>query len=270
MRWHDPYDTVEMVQDVGDVLVDMTRVILAAALETGRSERTMRVPTQPVRRALLVSSHTETVTIGPSMFRDLGMALAWEGFDVDLVPYGQALSPADLENAGVVILLPTLDYPGRHDEAWSEKELAALESYLEAGGFLVVTNSGYNHVMVRRLEDSNEDARDLNDLLEPMGIRLMFGSTGEDIVRAAAKHPLMDGAGYLAQYGGNGVPIRMKSGLVLARSDGNTVIGLLDYGNLGGQVLALADLGILQADGGAKNLKFIQNLAHYARLRGQP
>jgi hypothetical protein len=267
MHWHDPYDTVALAREVGDVLVDMTKTALAAALETGRSEQTLRVPPLPERRALLVSSHTETVTIGTSMFRDLGMALAWEGFDVDLIPYGQALSQADLENVGVIILLPTLDYPGRHNETWSEAELALLENYVSTGGFLVVTNSGYNYVMLRRLEDYNEDARDLNALLEPMGIRFTYGDTGEEIVRAVAKHPLMVDAGYLIQYGGNGVPIRMNSGLVLARAGGIAMIGLLDYGNLGGQVLAVADPGLLQANDNARNLNFIQNLAHFARWR---
>ncbi len=267
MRWHDPYDTVEVAREAGEVLVDMTKISLAAALETGRSDQNLRVSPQPERRAVLVSSHTETVTIATSMFRDLGMALAWEGFDVDLIPYGRAVSQADLEDAEAVIVLPTLDYPGRHDETWSEAELAVLEGYVRAGGFLVVTNSGFNYVMMRQLEDSNEDGRDLNPLLEPMGIRFAYGSTGSNIVLAAAKHPLTEKAGYLTQFGENGVPIRMKSGLALARAEGNTAVGLLDYGSLGGQVLAIADIGLLQADDDARNLRFIQNLAHFARLR---
>ena len=267
MHWHDPYDTVALAREVGDILMDMTKIALAAALETGRSEQNFRVSPLPERRALFVASHTETVTIGTSMLRDLGMALAWEGFDVDLIPYGQALSQADLENIAAIFLLPTLDYPGPHDETWSDTELALLENYVAKGGFLVVTNSNYNYIMMRRLEDSNEDARDLNALLEPMGIRFTYGDTGEEVVQAVAEHPLTVEAGYLTQFGGNGVPIRMNSGLVLARSEGNAVIGLVDYGNLGGQVLVVADLGLLQADNKAKNMNFIQNLAHYARWR---
>jgi Peptidase family M28 len=267
MHWHDPYDTVELAREVGDTFVNMTKIALAAALETGRSEQSMRVSPPPERRALFVASHTETLTIGTSMMRDMGMALAWEGFDVDLIPYGQALRQADLENAGAIFLLPTLDYPGAHNETWSAAELALLEDYVAKGGFLVVTNSNYNYVMMRRLEDSNEDARDLNALLEPMGIRFTYGDTGEEVVKAVAEHPLMAGAGYLTQFGGNGVPIRMNSGLVLARAGGMAAIGLLDYGSLGGQVLVIADLGLLQADDHAKNMIFIQNLAHYARWR---
>ena len=32
----------------------------------------------------------------PTSFTDLGMALAMEGFDVDLIPYGQPVTRADL------------------------------------------------------------------------------------------------------------------------------------------------------------------------------
>ena len=46
-----------------------------------------------------------------SSFADFGMALAWEGFDVDTVPYGQAVTAADLEDADLVIALPVHDYP---------------------------------------------------------------------------------------------------------------------------------------------------------------
>lgn len=245
----------------------MTKIALAAALETGRSEQNLRVSPLPEKRALFVASHTETVTMATAMFRDFGMALAWEGFDVDLIPYGQALTQADLDNAGLVVLLPTLDYPGQHNEEWSEAELALLESYVGAGGFLVVANSGYNYVMMRRLDDSNEDARDLNVLLEPMGIRLAYGDTGGEIVKSVVEHVLMVDAGYLIQYADNGVPIRTNSGLVLARAGAVAAIVLLDYGNLGGQVLVISNLGLLQANDNAKNMNFIQNLAHFAYWR---
>jgi hypothetical protein len=267
MHWHDPYDTVKLAREVGDVLVDMTKVALAVALETGRNSETLRVAPQPERGALFLASHTETVTIGTSMLRDLGMALAWEGFDVDLIPYGQALSQADLENVDVIVLLPTMDYPRRHNETWREEELALLENYVRDGGFLVIANSSNNYVMLRRLEDPNEEARDLNTLLEAMGIHLAYGDTGEGIVRAVAEHPLMKEASYLIQYPNNGVPIQMKSGKVLARSEGMAVIGLLDYGSQGGQVLVIADLGLLQVDDSARNLEFIRNIAQYARWR---
>jgi hypothetical protein len=48
--------------------------------------------------------------------------------------------------------------------------------------------------------------------------------------------------------------------------EGAPVAALVDYGDAGGQVLALADLGILSASWGEpNNLPFWQNLAEYAK-----
>jgi hypothetical protein len=45
-------------------------------------------------------------------------------------------------------------------------------------------------------------------------------------------------------------------------------IGLIDYGDQGGQVLVVADVGLLKDNAdGAKNLSFVKNIAHYARSR---
>lgn len=109
------------------------------------------------------------------MLRELGMALAWEGFDVDLIPYGQAITPSDLKNVGIIVLPPTLDYPGKHVEKWSEAEIDLLAAYVAEGGFLVVTNSSCNYSIKRCLDDVNEDKRSLNAFLEPMGVVFTYG-----------------------------------------------------------------------------------------------
>ena len=45
-------------------------------------------------------------------------------------------------------------------------------------------------------------------------------------------------------------------------------MGLIERGDAGGQVLALADAGLLGADSGTRpGLRFLQNLAQYARSR---
>jgi hypothetical protein len=45
-------------------------------------------------------------------------------------------------------------------------------------------------------------------------------------------------------------------------------VALLDHGDAGGQVLVLADVGILGSAGGEpQNLTFWRNLAEYARSR---
>ncbi len=142
MHWHDPYDTVELAEEMGDVLVEMTRIALRAALETGRTQAAYRLAPSPERRALFVASHTESITLPPAMLRDLGMALAWEGFDVDIIPHGQALSEADLKQVDLVVLPPTVDYRLRRVEAWSARELRSLENYVREGGLLAVVEFG--------------------------------------------------------------------------------------------------------------------------------
>ena len=134
-HFHDPYETVDLAREVGEAFVGMTKVMLAAALETGRLQPDLRVTPAENRRALFVASHNESVSLTTAMLRELGMALAWEGFDVDLIPYGQAITPADLENVGIVVLAPTLDYPGNY-ETWSENELCLVGELCGKRGIL--------------------------------------------------------------------------------------------------------------------------------------
>ena len=268
-HFHDPYETVDLAREVGDAFVGMTKVMLAAALETGYSQPDLRVTPAETRQALFVSSHNEAPNITTSMFRDLGMALAWEGFDTDMVPYGQAIIPSDLKDVDVIVLPPTLDYPGKHNEEWSESELALLESYVANGGLLLVTNSTCNYIIKRCADSPNQNIRSLNDFLKPMGVRFMlggFGSDADNTARPVAEHPLTENAGYLTFYEGQGVPFTMINGMELFRAAGRPIIGLVDYGDKGGQVLVIADLGILQADTqGSKNLEFLKNIARYAK-----
>jgi hypothetical protein len=122
--------------------------------------------------------------------------------------------------------------------------------------------------MTRPLDDFNEDVFSLNDFLGTMGIRFQYGTLDGDIALAVAEHPLTADAGYLAVYQSNGVPFGMDSGLDLAQINGRPIIGLVDYGEQGGQVLVIADLGVLKDDGaGARNMNFVKNIASYARSR---
>lgn len=264
-HWHDPYETIDLARTSSATLLQMNQVALAVALETGRTPIDFRITPRPERRALFVATHTESATVAPGMLRELGMALALEGFDVDLLPYGQPLTPEDLENVGLIVLLPTLDYPGPNFEAWSQAEFDLLTDYVAQGGFLIVTNCAYNLASTRQLEDINEDATDFNGLLEPIGIQFFYGNLGGGIVRLTADHPLAADAKYLTSvYEGLQVPMTQQGGLALAPG----VIGLADYGSQGGQVLAIADLGLLRNNAdGAKNMNFVKNIAQYARSR---
>jgi hypothetical protein len=265
-HWHDPYETVEVARAVGPVFVDMTKVLLATALEIGRLQPDLRVAPTQNRRALFVASHTETYTLVTAMLRDLGMAFSWEGLDVDLIPYGEAITLADLKDVGILVLPPTANYPGKPVEKWSEAELAVLEGYVADGGLLVVINSANNFALARPLDMSNNNnARSINALLEPMGIKFIYGGTGSDNnAQALPGHPLTLNASYLTFEGYNAVAFKMNTGLELVRSAGHPIVGLVDYGTKSGQVLIVAELGLLQ-DGsdGAQNMQFLMNLARY-------
>lgn len=264
-HWHDPYETVDVARQASETFMGMAKIALAAALETGRLPGDLRVTPLPQRRALFVASHTEMDTIASGMLRDLGMALAWEGFDVDLIPYAQAIKQADLENVGIVVLLPTVDYPGPNFETWSEAEFALLTEYVKQGGFMVVTNTSYSLAQARHLEDVNEDMTDFNAMLKPMGIEFGYGNLGGGVVRLTVDHPLSVDATYLtAANAGHQVPMTQTGGVELASG----IIGLVDYGDKGGQALVVADIGLLRDNGdGAKNLNFVKNIARYASTR---
>ena len=272
---HDPYETVETAREMGDVLEGMARVALAAVLETSPESAPQRVTPDPDRRALFVASHTEAPMMTPIGLTDLGQTLVLAGFDVDMIPYGQAVTARDLQDADLVFVPPVVDYPSPrgdpsvYDEAWSEAEIQAIEGYVRGGGLLVMANSASRLKFANRMVDDNEDWPGLNALSERFGISYRFGTVYETLFWLEKDaHPLVEGVPYQELLPGNVVPIRLEEGRVLAWADGKIVIGLVDYGDAGGQVLALADLGLLGNDMGTpRGLRFWQNLAQYARTR---
>jgi hypothetical protein len=272
-HYHDPYDTVDLAREVGDVFEGMTRVALAAALDTTGDVSAVRVSPRPDRRVLFVGSHTEATHMSPVAFTELGMAWAMAGYDVDLIPYGQAVTPGDLEDADLVVALPVLDFPTaesgleQYDEAWTQEEVDALEAYTASGGLLVLTNSLHRLKYGTLGLDPNEDWEDANALAERFGITYLEGTMEAEEAWVEGRSPLIEGVVHLDLAPGNGVPFEMDGAVdaeVLALADGEPVMALVNHGL--GQVLVVADLGILGADwGGPDNLPFWQNLARYAR-----
>jgi hypothetical protein len=266
-HWHDVYETVDQVALMSDVLVDMARVALMGAIETGRYSADWRDLSHDKPRALFVASHTAPASMITSL-RELGMALSTAGFDVDALPFGQPVTADALEGAGIVVLLPAYDYPSEPDESWSEAEQAVLTRYVEDGGLLVVTNSEIAHIMTVPLHDFNEDILDINGLLIPLGITFNRTDENPEKAQVAAKHALTAGAETLLTYGDAGVSFFLKQGEVLYTSDGRPMVALVDVGTNGGQVLVVGDLAILIDEGGGEgNLRFLQNIADYARNR---
>jgi hypothetical protein len=252
----------------------MARVALTAALEASPNPTSLRVTPHADRRALFVASHTEATHMSPVGFTELGMALAMEGFDVDLLPYGETVTPAHLEGVDLVVVLPVLDYPSRdghadlYDEAWEQQEVDALEAFVAGGGFLVLTNSARRLKYGNRGLDPNEDWRDANELATRFGVRFVQESFPDGVVQWPTQHPLVAGVELLETGERTGVPFRIAEGIrnqALAQIGEEAVIALVDHGAAGGQVLILADVGFLAAGWSEpRNLAFWQSLARYA------
>ena len=273
-RFHSPYDTMKSVQDQGEVMEQLASMALIAALETPVDNPDLKVTPMPERRALIVATHTEVIHMTPTLLIHLDRALAWEGFDVDVIPYGQSFTSTDLTDVDLVIVLPVTDYPSidgdltQYDEQWSADEVELLVSYVEQGGLLVLTNSATS-LFLGRVSEANEDWEDANALAAPFGIS--FGGEPFQTIRAfvTGSHPITGDLADLVLASQNGLPITMQGGVVLADAQGQVAIGLMDYGESGGQVLALSDLELLDLynprESERDNLEFLRNLARYAR-----
>ena len=111
------------------------------------------------------------------------------------------------------------------------------------------------------------DLTDANALAAPFGLAFEGGILSASEAGLEGQSPLVDGVTALDLVGGNAVPISLAGAegvRVLARAGGEPVAALVDHGR--GEVLVLADVGILGADGGGPdNLPFWRNLARYAR-----
>jgi len=175
------------------------------------------------------------------------------------------LKDLDPNTVPLVVVLPVVDYPSPdgdstlYDETWMENEINALETYVAEGGLLVLTNSAYRLKYGNRLLDPNEDWNDVNPLASRFGVSYQEHTPLGHMAQPESQLELAED---------NGVPFTMTSGQTLARADGTAVVGLVDHGDAGGEVLVLADVGILGAGWTEPaNLAFWQNLARYAQSR---
>ncbi|MBU1878770.1 MAG: hypothetical protein KJ734_07455, partial [Chloroflexi bacterium] len=97
------------------------------------------------------------------------------------------------------------------------------------------------------------------------GVAYQDGHLPDDPARAEGSHALVAGVDRFELIDGNGVPFDLTEGRILARAGEALVAALVDHGQ--GQVLVLADVGLLGAAGDPGNLSFWLNLAEYARSR---
>jgi hypothetical protein len=276
MAFHSPYDTLESVQDQGEVMAQSVSMALIAALDTPQDAPDLRVTPEPERRALILATHTEVLHMTPTLLINLDRALAWEGFDVDVIPYGQSPTSDDLTDADLVWVLPVIDYPSAdgdltlYDEEWRADEIDLLATYVEQGGLLVLTNSA-NRLFFGQVSDANEDWEKINALAAPFGVSYESVPFPITAARVASAHPLTEKLSGLRMIANNGLPISLQAGETLAEVGGQAALGLVDYGGAGGQVLVFSDLGSLDLYDSRHherdNFVFLRNLARYARDR---
>jgi hypothetical protein len=268
---HDPYDTMDLARQVAGQLEDMAHIALTSAMTTGLVPTELRVTPPPRGRAVFVASHTEPVHMTPAyrVLAESCMALAWEGLDVDVVPYGTPVTAADLADARIVVALPVVDYSGSqgdptmYDEAWTADEVAVFEAYAREGGLLAIVNSNYRFSWVGRRE-ANEDALDANALSSRFGVVFSAGTLTADRAKVVGNHSLTSGVPELYIYRNSAVPFS-TSGQVLAKIGTTPALALVKAD--AGEVLVLGDIGILAYSSRLDNHAFWLNLARYAKSR---
>lgn len=266
---HDPYDTVELAREMGKELQQMATVALSAVLDFPAQAQDVTV--QPsTSRALFLGNHTEFVHLSPVDYNEFGMALIQQGFDVDLIPYGQKLASSDLQGTRLVIVLPACNYSdGGSDIGWSQEEIDALDTYVKDGGLLVLTNTATCTDILNRPLKENTDIQAVNRLAQRFGLDYRVGKDAGEIGIVSKQHPLVNGITQLRMVRGSAIPLVTQDGQILAKSSTDQpVMVLVEAGNKGGQVLALADVSMLGSiNFQAENLQFWKNLAKYAAER---
>jgi hypothetical protein len=270
---HDPYDTVDLARLEQDTLADMARIAVIAALKTGEDQPVLRVTPEATRRAVIVGSHSESPGFSPTIYADFSMALLMAGMDVDLIPYGEPVTAETLDNAALVFVLPSNDYPSvegdvnLYDVAWDQAEIDVLESYVAGGGLLVLANSALMRDFVNRPIHANEDWSDMNDLAGRFGVTFKAGRVATDHVMPQADTPVTGGITWLTLFPDSTVPFEITEGHVLASAGNKNLIAQIPHGD--GEVLVFADMGFfasLYAET-PPNLPFWVNLAAYAMGR---
>ena len=131
---------------------------------------------------------------------------------------------------------------------------------------MLLTNSANRLKYFNWVLDQNEDWDDANTLGERFGISFAAAIMADSRAQVQGDHPLMEGVRWLEMIEGNGITFDVSSGETLASASGEPAVVLVQYGE-SGEVLVLADVGMLGAADEPVNLTFWLNLARYARSR---
>jgi hypothetical protein len=264
---HSPYDTLDRAIEQADTFVAMAK---AAVLAASSDVNAFRTHPTPIHRAVFVGTQTEIAHLTTAWHIDMSMAFVNAGYDVDYLPYGEALTADSIQDATVVIALPSADYPSLryqtdtlYDTAWMEADADVLQAYVENGGTLLLTNSAIIPNFVGMIIDFNEDWSDQNILASRFGVTYIEDLLG-GIFTSAGDSPLFEKSRSITAIEKSGIAFEIESGEVLATSEGENAMAEVPFG--AGRVLVIADLQVFMGSLWGEepaNLTFWNNLTRY-------
>ncbi len=267
---HDPYDDMDLARLEGEAFEDMATVMLTAATQyrggrPGPQGRTRPRPSGRFHRESYRSHPHVAVRHDP-----VRNGMTWEGYDVDMIPYGEPVTAEALRDADLVVALPVHDYPtaggdlNLYDESWQSSEVDVLDQYVAQGGTLVLTTSVHRLKYSNYRYDENEDRLDVNDLAGRFGVTYRPTVLQGNMALTTGSHSLVNGVSLLRMASDNGLALTAPGSETLAVAGAEPAAVLVEHG--AGAVVALADLGMLGAtQDPPTNLNFWRNLAHFAR-----
>ena len=148
-----------------------------------------------------------------------------------------------------------------YDTKWTSEEAAVLNEYAEAGGNVLVVNSGNRLKFFNWVTEPNEDWADLNVLTNQWGVN--FSNTAaEGSSLIVTPGSVLEGVSAVNVNPDNAVGFSLSSGEVLAGSRNNAHAAHIQAG--AGEVIVLSDLSMLGDYGeGLFNPKLVQWLADW-------
>ncbi len=252
---HSPYDTLERVLDQLPAFEQMATMALSNVLNMTDDLPEMRLTPASDKHVLFIASQTEAIHTSVNILNNFAQTFAMFGYDVDGIPFGETFSEEDLATADVVVVLPTIDYQldtedPTDDVAWSDAEIEALVNYVDAGGFMIITNSWRANDPFSLVGTVyNEDWADMNALTEHFGVSFNDARPSYNY-QLLADTPLLDDIESLSYGVDTAVSFSAETGITLiGESADKPLLSGLQYGDNGGLVLVVGDYGILRSVG---------------------
>ena len=242
---NNPYDTLEQVDAQAEALVKMVRVAVLASLEISPQQEEFQSFPAARHQMVLIANHTASDIMPTTTIVEFGMAMAVYSYDIDVIPYGAELTAEAIADAELVIALPTYDYGDSAEAAYTEAEATILAEYVNAGGFLILTNSATRLQYNNLPGEINEDSLNMNVLGAPFGVTFLGKASPFNEYNLLVDSPLFDGVELMDVGEATGINFRLdETGTgIVGKSNEDLFIGGVVYGT--GSVLVLADYAIL-------------------------